>query len=100
MGAAIVYAIRERRYLRLFGMYALSVSLHGMWNTLAIFFAFATISEYFELDHPLREWIMPLNLGMGVFGVILCGILAWSNRRMKATLPQPIVDDPLAPANQ
>ncbi len=96
MGAAIVYAIRERRYLRLLFTYALSVSLHGLWNTLAIFFAFATISEYFELEHPLRAWALPLNIGMAVFAVILCGILVWSNRRIKSTLPVSIVDEPLA----
>lgn len=93
MGAAIVYAVRERRYLRLLFTYALSVSLHGLWNTLAIFFAFATISEYFELEHPLRAWTLPLNIGMAVFAVVLCGILVWSNRRVKSTLPQPIVNE-------
>lgn len=100
MGAAIVYAVRERRYLRLLFTYALSVSLHGLWNTLAIFFAFATISEYFELEHPLREWTLPLNIGMAVFTVILCGILVWSNRRMKATLPPPIVSESLSLENE
>lgn len=85
MGAAIVYAIRERRYLRLLFTYALSVSLHGLWNTLAIFFAFATISEYFELEHPLRAWTLPLNIGMAVFAVILVMILLFSNRKMERT---------------
>lgn len=95
MGAAIVYAIRERRYLRLLGTYLLSVSLHGLWNTLAIFFAFATIAEYFELEHPLREFQMPLNIGMAVLSVLLLSILVASNQRMKATLPKTIVEDAL-----
>lgn len=100
MGAAIVYALRERRYLRLLATYALSVSLHGLWNTLAILFAFATISEYFELEHPLRDVALPINLGMAAFAVILCGILIWSNRRMKATLPEPANTEPLPSANR
>ena len=35
-GAAIVLAWRERRYLRLLGSYLLAVSLHGLWNALAM----------------------------------------------------------------
>jgi hypothetical protein len=100
MGAAIVYAVRERRYLRLLGTYALSVSLHGLWNTLAILFAFATISEYFELEHPLRDLALPINLGMAAFAVILSGILVWSNRRMKGTLPVPVNPEPLPTENR
>lgn len=84
MGEAIVYAVRERRYLRLLGTYALSVSLHGLWNTLAILFAFATISEYFELEHPLRELQIPLNIGMAILTVILLLILVSTNQRMKS----------------
>lgn len=87
MGAAIVYAIRERRYLRLLFTYALSVSLHGLWNTLAIFFAFATISEYFELEHPLRQIQMPLNVGMAILAVMLLVILILTKRGMRMTIP-------------
>lgn len=95
MGAAIVYAIRERRYFRLLGMYLLSVFLHGLWNTLAIFFAFATLSELFELENPLREMQTPLNVGMGVLSIVLLFILVVSNLRMKATLPKPIIQESL-----
>jgi PrsW family intramembrane metalloprotease len=95
MGAAIVYAIRERRYLRLLATYLVSVSLHGLWNTLAVFFAFATIAEYFELEHRLREFQVPLNIGMAVLSVLLLSILVVSNQRMKATLPKPMVEESL-----
>lgn len=97
MGAAIVYAIRERRYLRLFGTYILAISLHGLWNTLAIFFAFATISDTFELQNVLRDWLIPLNIGMAMLTLILIAILTGSNRLMKATLPVSVnpTDTPL-----
>ena len=100
MGAAIVYAVRERRYFRLLGMYALSVSLHAVWNTIAIFFAFATISDYFQLEHFLRTWQLPLNIAMAVYAAILCGILVWSNRKIRATLPVPVVDEALSLPNE
>jgi hypothetical protein len=100
MGAAIVYAVRERRYLRLLGTYLLSISLHGLWNTIAIFFAFGTIAEYFDLDHPLRQIQTPLNLGMAALSVVLLFILVVSNQRMRATLPKPIVEKSLPPENQ
>ena len=93
MGAAIVYAIRERRYWRLLGTYALSVSLHGVWNTLAIFFAFATLSEFFDLQNSLRQWITPLNIGMAFLTLVLIGILAWTNRSMKSRLPETIMKE-------
>lgn len=87
MGAAIVEAIRSRRYVGLFIVYALAVSLHGLWNTLAIFFAFGNLAELFELQSPLREWMTPLNIGMAILTFVLIGILTWTNRRMKAALP-------------
>ena len=87
MGAAIVYAIRERRYLRLFGTYIVAIALHGLWNTLAIFFAFATLSDTYELHNALRDWLLPLNIGMAMLTVILIAILMGSNRMMKSSLP-------------
>lgn len=100
MGAGIVYAIREHRYFHLLGSYAVSVSMHALWNTLAIFFAFSTIADYFELEHPLRNLKLPINITMAVFAVILCGILIGMNRIMKAGLPQPAVSESPVPAVQ
>lgn len=79
------------------GMYLLSVFLHGLWNTLAIFFAFATLSELFELENPLRALQTPLNVGMGVLSVVLLSVLVASNLRMQATLPKPIVQESVQP---
>jgi hypothetical protein len=87
MGAGIVYAIRERRYLRLLGIYFLSVSLHGLWNALAIFFAFSNIANYFELESPFRDIDTSLNVAMAFLVVLLLVILVLSNRRIKSTVP-------------
>ncbi len=91
MGTAIVYAVREQRYLRLFGMYALSVSLHGLWNTLAIFFAFATLSEMFDLQNPLRQWLTHLNIGMVLLTMVFIAILSGSNRIMKTRVSTEVI---------
>jgi hypothetical protein len=74
--------------------------MHALWNTLAIFFAFSTIADYFELEHPLRDMTLPINIAMAVFAVILCGILIGVNRMMKAGLPQPAVPESPVPALQ
>jgi hypothetical protein len=100
MGAAIFYAIRERRYLRLLGMYALSVSLHGLWNALAILSAFGTLSELFGVQTVLREWTTPVNVALAIFTGILGGILVWSNRKMKMTLRMPVAQAPLPADHQ
>jgi hypothetical protein len=95
MGAGIVYAIRERRYLRLLGIYFLSVTLHGLWNALAIFFAFSNIVNFFELESPLSDIGTPLNIAMAILVVILLVILILSNQRMKATVPLPVMEETL-----
>jgi hypothetical protein len=48
MGAAIVMAWRERRYLRLLGTYLLAVLLHGLWNAAAVTYGFSTLTGTFE----------------------------------------------------
>lgn len=100
MGAAIVYAVQQRRYLRLLGIYALSVSLHGLWNTLALFFAFATLSDTFELQNSLGNWLTPLNAGLALLALILIAILTASNRIMRATLPTPGIPETPSSENQ
>jgi RsiW-degrading membrane proteinase PrsW (M82 family) len=48
MGAAIVMAWRERRYLRLLGTYLLAVLLHGLWNAAAVTYGFSTATDALE----------------------------------------------------
>lgn len=88
MGAAIVYAVHERRYARLLGMYLLSVSMHGLWNGLAILFTFATITEQFDQPGSLNGIATPVTMGMVLLGVIFLVLLVLSNRRIRQTIPQ------------
>lgn len=96
MGAAIVYAIRERQYLRLLGSYILAVSLHGLWNTLAILYSFSIVSETFGQQTSFARMGMPFMIGMVVLGVILFMILILTNKQMKTKLPAPVLDEPIS----
>lgn len=87
MGGAIVFAVRERRYFRLFRTYLTSVSLHGLWNALAILFTFSTLTEYTAQQGFLAGIQLPVSIGMGLLAVLMLGILILSNRRMRTTLP-------------
>ncbi len=93
MGAAIFYAFRERRYLRLLGIYLLSISLHGLWNALAILYTFASLTEYLNQQTLFKGLQTPLTVSMAILGVIFFIILVLSNRQMRATLPKPIIEE-------
>jgi hypothetical protein len=90
MGAAIMYAFHERRYLRLIGTYILAVSLHGLWNALAVLYSFSVITESLEKQNSFTKYQTPLIVVMVVLAILLLSILLLSNRRMRATLPKPI----------
>ena len=88
MGAAIVSAWRERRYLRLIGTYLFVVLLHGLWNAFAMLFTFSTLAGF--LDQPGRlATIQPsLIAGMSLLAVGFFLVLVISNHRLrKAVLP-------------
>ena len=97
MGAAIVTAWRERRYLHLIGTYFLAVLLHGLWNTFAMLFTFSMLAEL--IDQPGRlSTLQPVLIGvMSVLAVILFLILLISNRRMQNTVPPPGSESPIIP---
>jgi len=86
MGAAIVLAWRERRYLRLLGTYLLAVLLHGLWNSLAIIFTFSTIAQLFEQPGVLGTIQSPLIIALVLLAVLLFAILMISNLRMRKTV--------------
>jgi hypothetical protein len=92
MGAAIVLAWRERRYLHLLGTYLLAVLLHGLWNSLAIIFTFSTIAQLFEQPGVLGTIQSPLIIALILLAVLLFAILMISNLRMRKTM------SPAAPA--
>jgi len=83
MGAAIVLAWRERRYLRLVGTYFLAVTLHGLWNTFAMLFTFSGLAEL--LGQPgLLSTLQPIIvITMSILAMGLFAILVLSNRKMR-----------------
>ena len=90
MGAAIVMAWRERRYLRLIGTYLLAVLLHGLWNSLAIIFTFSTLAEMFEQPGRLGTIQSPIIIAMVILAITLFAILVLSNFRMRKTVSLPV----------
>ncbi len=52
MGAAIVMAWRERRYLRLAGTYLIAILLHGLWNAAAITYGISAVAGEFDQTYP------------------------------------------------
>ncbi|MGZ9222060.1 MAG: PrsW family glutamic-type intramembrane protease [Anaerolineales bacterium] len=83
MGAAIVMAWRERRYLRFIGTYVLAILLHGLWNSIAVFFAFSTIAELFGQAGPLSTIQPAMIVSLAVLAIVLFVILVISNLRMR-----------------
>ena len=96
MGAAIVLALRERRYLRLIGTYFLAVALHGLWNTFAILFTFSNLAQ--ALGEP--GWLSTIQpftiIGMSILTIGLLAILLISNRRMRKAIPLSLIE-PVVP---
>jgi PrsW family intramembrane metalloprotease len=99
MGAAIVMAWRERRYLRLIGTYFLAVLLHGLWNAFATLFTFSTLAELIDQPGGLGTLQPMLITVMSLLAVILFVILFISNRRMRKTVPTPPSESTI-PADQ
>ena len=92
MGAAIVLAWRERRYLRLLGTYLLAILLHGSWNTLAVFFSISGLSDFFEGPAPLASIHPAISTAMVVLAFGLFAILVTTNRRLRRTASPPLLE--------
>jgi hypothetical protein len=98
MGAAIVFALRERRYLRLLGTYILAVTLHGLWNTSAILYTFSTLAKMLGQSDRLST-IQPITvIAMSLLAAGLFAILLISNHQMKKTIPPPLIE-PMIPSS-
>jgi hypothetical protein len=97
MGAAIVLAWRERRYLRLLGTYLLAVLLHGLWNAFAMLYTFSSLAELLNQAGRLGTIQFPLIVVMSVLAVVLFVILILSNRSMRRTISPPL-PEPILPA--
>jgi hypothetical protein len=89
VGAAIVLARRERRYLNLIGTYLLAVLLHGLWNTFAMLFTFSNLADLLEQPGRLST-LQPMLLGvLGILAVALFVILLVSNLKLRDAIPAP-----------
>ncbi|MBN2116408.1 MAG: PrsW family intramembrane metalloprotease [Anaerolineales bacterium] len=91
MGAAIVLAWRERRYMRLFGTYFLAVLLHGLWNAAAVLFTFSSLAELLDQGRHLST-IQPVTVtAMAILAIGMFAILVLSNLRLRRTIsPSPV----------
>jgi hypothetical protein len=91
MGAAIVLAWRERRYTRLLGTYLLAVLLHGLWNSLAILFAFSNLAQLLGQRGGLSTIQSAMTVAMVILAMVLFTILITSNYRLRRTVSPPPV---------
>jgi hypothetical protein len=95
MGMAIFYAIRERRYFRLLGIYFISVLLHGVWNTIALLYGFFTVTKLLGQKTFLDGMQSQLLIGMAILAALLLVILLLSNSRLRTALTKPILEEPI-----
>jgi len=99
MGAAIVLAWRERRYLRLAGTYLLAVLLHGSWNTFALLFSFSGLAELLGQPGRLSTLQPALTIAMGVLAAGLFAILVFANGKMRKTVSPPLIEPTIPSEN-
>ena len=90
MGAAIVLAWRERRYLRLIGTYLLALTLHGLWNTFAILFTFSSLAKLLGQPGRLSTLQPIIVITMIILAIGLFAILVISNRKMRNIVQFPL----------
>jgi protease prsW family protein len=90
MGAAIVLALRERRYLRLIGTYFLAVLLHGLWNTSAMLFTFSGLAGLIGQTGFLSSLQPIMVVAMSILALGLFLILILSNRNMRNSVQLPL----------
>ena len=92
MGAAIVFALRQRRYLRLLETYMLAITLHGLWNTSAILYSFSSLAKMLGQTDRLST-LQPITvIAMSVLAVALFLILLITNHQMEKTIRPPLIE--------
>ena len=98
MGAAIVLALRQRRYLRLLGTYVIAILLHGLWNASAMLYTFSEIANLRNQADRLST-IQPISVGaLSILSLGLFAILLSSHARMKKTIGT-VSEEPILPPN-
>ena len=95
MGAGIIYAVRERNYLRLVLIYLVCVFLHGLWNGLSILFTFSTLAELNGKQNFFTDYSKPASIGLVILAGLLLLILILTNWRLRTTQLKPTVEEPM-----
>jgi RsiW-degrading membrane proteinase PrsW (M82 family) len=93
MGWAIAGLWTERRYLRFAAVFALAVTIHGLWNGLAII---GSTTIPFNLPIPDSPEL-PANgvaavIGLVILGLVNFGLYLWMNRALRPTPDAPAAD--------
>jgi len=94
MGAGIIYAVRERHYLRLVLIYLVCVFLHGLWNGLSVLFTFSTLADLNSKQNLMSGFSEPAAIGLVILAVFLLLILILTNLRMRSSQLKPTVEEP------
>ena len=87
MGAAIVMAWRERRYLRLAGTYLIAILLHGLWNAAAITYGISAVAGEFDQTYPFDSIHTATLISMGVLTIVLLATLLITNCKLRDAAP-------------
>jgi hypothetical protein len=90
MGWGIASARQERRILRLVGSYALSVSIHGLWNGMTVMIVFGALRLFLAGSGPDALGVFLVTAGMVALAT-LCVLtliaLALINRKLRPVPP-------------
>ncbi len=79
VGYGLASAWKHKNYLRLGLAYGVAITLHGLWNGLAVLSvagALSSLGESFSFPEPLPQWGTGAMLGMGLLAVLNLAMLA------------------------
>lgn len=99
-GWALVQAWTRRRYLLLGITYLTAVAIHGLWNGLTIFSAFASLAEmkYLPFEMPaMTNLAMIAPFGLLLIGMASLAALILFNRRLATGLGAVVAQPDLSP---
>jgi hypothetical protein len=99
MGWGIASARQERRILRLIGSYALSVSIHGLWNGMTMTIVFGAMRVFLAESRTDALGVFLPTAGMvvlAILSVLTLIALILINRKLR---PVPLVLVPAPPHN-
>ena len=100
MGAAIVYAWKDGKYLRLILTYLLAVVIHGTWNTISLWAGYDSFilpaGQASANALKIPALLSPVGLGVMALGMLV--LLTWYNARLqRASFTPPALVSPAVP---